>query len=73
MIKNSHILRELEDSFARNEGRIPEGKSFKIFSAMWKEAMRLGKIPFPDPLEGIDVDIKMARILNSCSKKSSVL
>lgn len=69
MIKNSHILRELEDSYARSEGRIPQEKAFKIFSAMWEEAMRLGKIPFPDPLEGIEVDIKMARILNSCSKK----
>lgn len=72
MVKNGHILKELEDSFARSEGQIPQKKAFKIFSAMWEEAMYLGKIPFPDPLEGIEVDIKMARILNSCSKKSSV-
>ena len=69
MIRNSHILREFEDSYSRREGPIPQEKAFRIFSAMWDEAMRLGKIPFPDPLEGIEVDIEMARILNSCSKK----
>jgi hypothetical protein len=72
MIKNSHILRDLEDSFARNEGQIPRQKSADIFSAMWKEATHLGIIPFKDPLEGIEVDIRVARILNSCLKKSSV-
>lgn len=69
MVKNSHILQKLEDSLARAEGRIPQEKAFKIFSAMWEEAMRLGKIPLTDPLEGVDVDIKIAWILNSCSKK----
>ena len=69
MIKNSHILREFEDSLARKEGQIPTQKVFNIFSAMWKEAMTLGIIPFKDPLAGIEVDIKVARILNLCLKK----
>ncbi len=69
MIKNSHILREFEDSLARKEGQIPIQKAFNIFSAMWKEAMTLGIIPFKDPLAGIEVDIKVARILNLCLKK----
>jgi hypothetical protein len=72
MIKNSHILREFEDSFTRSEGPISQEKAFRIFSAMWEEAMQLGKIPFPEPLEGIENDIQVARILNSCLKKSSV-
>jgi hypothetical protein len=72
MIKNGRVLRVFEDSFARSEGRIPQEKAFKIFSAMWQEAIHLGKIPFSDPLEGIEVDIKVARIINSCLKKSSV-
>lgn len=69
MIKNSHILKEFEDSLARKEGRIPSQKAFNIFSSMWKEAMYLGIIPFKDPLAGIEVDIKVARILNLCLKK----
>ena len=69
MIKNSHILKEFEDSLSRKEGPIPPQRAFNIFSAMWQEAMDLRIIPFKDPMEGIEVDIKMARILNSCSKK----
>ncbi|OGP68684.1 MAG: hypothetical protein A2031_03770 [Deltaproteobacteria bacterium RBG_19FT_COMBO_43_11] len=70
MIKNGRLLKDFEDSFARQEGRIPSQKAFNIFSAMWQEAIILGVIPFKEPLAGIEVDINLARILNSCSKKS---
>lgn len=73
MIKNGHILKEFEDSFARKEGYIPPDKAQKIFSALWQEAVSLGKIPFPDPMEGIEVDIKMAGILNSCAAPEDVV
>lgn len=72
MIKNSRLLREFEDSLSREEGPFPPQKAFNIFSAMWKEAMRMGVIPFKNPLEGIEVDIRTTRIINSCLKKSSV-
>lgn len=72
MIKNSQILKEFEDSFSRKEGPLPPQKAFNIFSAMWQEAVEMGIIPFKDPMAGIEVDIKTARILNSCLKKSSV-
>ena len=72
MVKNSHLLRKFEDDYARSEGPIPSDKAFKLFAAMWEDAMRLGKIPFADPMEGIETDIKMARVLNSCLNKSSV-
>ncbi|HOW56608.1 MAG TPA: hypothetical protein PKZ12_01295 [Smithellaceae bacterium] len=69
MIKNSHILKEFEDSLANKEGKISPEKAFSIFSAMWQEAKSLGIIPFKDPLAGIEVDIKVAGILNSCLKR----
>jgi len=69
MIKNSHILKEFEDSFIRREGQLSPQKAFDIFSSMWQEAMNMGVIPFKDSLDEIEVDIKMARILNSCLKK----
>ncbi|PKN67449.1 MAG: hypothetical protein CVU54_17040 [Deltaproteobacteria bacterium HGW-Deltaproteobacteria-12] len=69
MITNNKFLQEFENSYARSEGPIPREKAFKIFSALWQEAMSLGKIPFPDPFEGIEVDIRVARILNTCLKK----
>jgi hypothetical protein len=43
----------------------------KIFDAMWHEGVTLGILPPKEPLEGIDVDIKVAKILNSCLKKYS--
>jgi hypothetical protein len=69
MIRNSHILQEFEDSLARKDGQLPPQRAFDIFSAMWQEALNMGVIPFKDPLAGIETDIKMVRILNSCLKE----
>jgi len=38
---------------------------------MWNEGVMLGVLPPKNPLEGIEVDIKVAKVLNSCLKKSS--
>jgi len=38
---------------------------------MWNEGAKLGVLPTKEPLEGIEVDIKIAKALNSCLKKSS--
>jgi hypothetical protein len=70
MIKNSVALKKFEDEFIRTSGPLPFIKAIKLFTAMWKEAMALGAFPPKDPLEGIEVDINIAKILNSCSKKS---
>ncbi len=45
--------------------------SLRLFTAMWKEARALDALPSEDPLEGIAVDIKIAKVLNSCLKNSS--
>jgi hypothetical protein len=31
---------------------------------MWREGLTLGVLPLEDPLEGIEVDVRLARILN---------
>jgi len=49
--------------------KLPFKQALNIFEAMWKEGVSLGVLPPKDPLEGIDVDIRVARILN-CLKKS---
>ena len=67
----TNILRRFEDDSARKEGRIPFARAMKIFSSLWQEAKVLGIFPGKDPLAGIDVDIRLAKVLNSCSKKSS--
>ena len=71
MIKNPEILENFERDFIRNHGRLSHEQSRKLFVAMWKEAMMFGVFPPSDPLEGIEVDIRMARILNSCLTKPS--
>lgn len=68
MIKNSDILEEFERELIK-KGKFSFGRSLAIFEAMWKEGVSLGVLPPKDPLEGIEVDIKIARIIN-CLKNS---
>ena len=63
MIKDAKVLAEFEANEIRKEKPDYE-KALRLFEGMWKEAMLLGVIPLKDPLEGIEVDIKIARILN---------
>ena len=71
MVQRSDILKRFEDDLARKEGRTPHDQAMKIFSALWQEGKGLGIFPGKDPLAGIEVDIRLAKVLNSCSKKSS--
>ncbi len=68
MIKNPDILEQFERELIKKEKR-SFGCALAIFEAMWEEGVDLGVLPPKDPLEGIDVDIRVARILN-CFKKS---
>lgn len=70
MIKNHQLLQELEKKFNSQE-RMPYWKSLRLFEAMWAEGVFLGVLPPRDPSEGLDVDIRIARVLNSCSRNSS--
>lgn len=68
MIKNPDILEQFEKQRTREE-KLSFEEALKIFEAMWKEGVNLGVLPPKDPLEGIEIDIKIARIIN-CLKKS---
>jgi hypothetical protein len=63
MIKDGRLLAEFEENELRKE-KPDYLNALRIFEAMWKEAMLLGVLPLKDPLEGIEVDIRIARILN---------
>jgi hypothetical protein len=63
MIRNSRILRAFEDDLARRTPPDHLG-NLRLVEAMLEEARQLGVWPPADPLEGIEVDIRMARILN---------
>ncbi|MBI3583731.1 MAG: hypothetical protein HY096_07265 [Nitrospinae bacterium] len=71
MIKNPELLKKFEEDFMQDKGRLSYNKSLQIFMALWNEGVKLGVLPLKNPLEGIEVDIKVAKILNSCLKKSS--
>ena len=64
MIKNARILEEFEKKETKKE-KPDYHKSLRIFEALWNEAVSLGVLPLKNPLEGIETDIRIARILNS--------
>lgn len=68
MIKNPEILARFEAEELKKE-KLSYKEALKIFEAMWQEAVSLGVLPLKDSLEDIETDIRLARILNSCSKK----
>ena len=70
MIKDAEALQRFEDSVIRG-GKLSHPQALKLFEAMWQEGVALGVFPPKDPLEGIEVDLRIARIVNPCSKKSS--
>ncbi|HLD73954.1 MAG TPA: hypothetical protein VJB34_03535 [Bdellovibrionota bacterium] len=71
MVRSKKALQEFEDNLNRKGERLSYKQAMTLFVAMWLEARRMGVLPLKNPLEGIEVDIEVARILNSCLKKSS--
>jgi len=71
MIKHPETLQEFQDDFIRRDGKLSFNSAIKLFASLWNEALHLGVLPPKDPMEGIEVDIRIAKTLNSCLKKSS--
>lgn len=71
MIKNKEVLKKFEDRFMREEKILPFTQAIRLFTDMWNEGVKLGVLPPKNPSEGIEVDIRIAKVLNSCLKKSS--
>jgi hypothetical protein len=67
MIKNRKELRKFEDELVQTE-KVNITKNFHIVDAMYKEAVSLGVFPLKDTLSGIEIDIKIAKVINSVSK-----
>jgi len=64
MITNRHMVEELEDRLLREESLTHEEK-LRLLEAMLEHARAMGALPGDDPLEGIEVDIELARVLNA--------
>ncbi len=56
-------LRTFEKDFLKKE-KADAARNFRIAEALYREAARLGIIPLKNPLDGIEVDMKIARVVN---------
>jgi hypothetical protein len=64
VIKDKKTWEEFERKL-REETKVDYHTNLKIFEELLAYAKLLGKFPPDDPLEGIETDIRIARILNS--------
>ena len=62
-------FQEFEIELLRNE-KLDLKNKFKILEALYKEAVALGVFPLRNSLEGLDVDIRIAKVVNSVSKNT---
>ena len=69
MIKNRDEIQKFENELARKE-KVDILKNFRLVEAMYKEAIILNAFPMRDALAGIEVDIKIEKVINSVSKSS---
>jgi len=67
LIKNAKAVRSLEKAILRKE-RPDFSRNIRLVEALYKEAVSLGVFPPQDKLMGLEVDIKVARVINSVSK-----
>ncbi len=63
MVKRSALLDAFEKEQIR-QNKADYRENLKIFEALYREAQALGVFPLEDPLEGIDVDIRLAKALH---------
>ena len=67
MVKNSSKLKQFEDNFIRQD-KSDITKNLRLLDSLYKEARALSVFPLQNPLEGIEIDIKIAKVINSVSK-----
>ncbi|MCG6950071.1 MAG: hypothetical protein LJE93_14260 [Acidobacteria bacterium] len=65
MITDADALREFEDSLVTRDSA-DYLANLRIFEALWNHATQLGVLPLEDPLDGLEVDLRLAEALNVC-------
>lgn len=63
MVKNPALVEAFERSQSLLE-RPDFARNLKIVEALYREACLLGILPLKDPLEGIEVNVRLAKMLN---------
>jgi hypothetical protein len=60
----SNGFQKFEREFLKRE-KVDRIRNFHIVDALYHEAVTLGVIPLKNPLDGIEVDLKIAKVVNS--------
>jgi len=69
MIKKSPRLKEFEDNtIRRNKPDLL--RNLRLLDSLYQEARALSVFPLQDPLLGLEIDIKIAKVINSVPKTS---
>lgn len=63
MLRNPDLIEEFERRYAAEHPR-DYRENLAIYEALYEHARQLGTLPGSDPLDGIEVDIRLARLLN---------
>ncbi len=61
--KKSDLLK-FELNLLRKE-KVDYGRNVRIVDALYNEALALGALPMRNPLDGIEVDLRIAKVVNS--------
>jgi hypothetical protein len=61
-MKDSEMLRKFEDEQIRASAPNYEN-GLQVFEALWREGVELGVLPLEDPLDGIEIDVRLAEML----------
>jgi hypothetical protein len=69
MIKNAEMFRRFNDQWIAGQKPDME-ENLRIMDGMYELAVASGKFPGPDPLEGIEKNIRIARILRRVQSPS---
>jgi len=63
MLKRADLVKGFEKDQMRREGPDHQ-RNLRIAEALYDHARRLGVLPSENPLDGIEVDVRLARIIN---------
>jgi len=67
MIRNPEKLARFNREYHRNQ-RVDIAHNFLIVEALYAEAVYLGTFSRQDPLDGLEVAIRIAKVINNVSK-----
>ncbi len=71
MIRNYKSLKKFEKKLV-SKTKSNYRTNLKIYEALYNEAVALKIFPLRNPLEGIEVDIKVAKYLNSIGRLKKI-